>query len=74
MRDTSKAHSTDEQVIDFNELKKGDVFMFEGKKKVYEVSGRSKFTIEYFPHDDVWGGGHSKKKTSKMKVRINFEY
>lgn len=71
---TSKAHATDEQTILFGELKKGDIFKFEGQKKVFEVTGRTRAEIEYFPHDNALGDFRSTKKTSKRNVVINFEY
>ncbi|MCE7039192.1 hypothetical protein [Dyadobacter sp. CY312] len=67
-------NKTDEQIINFHELQKGEVFKFEGTKKVFECDGRTKTEITYFPHDNVWGDYRQTKKTSKRRVLINFEY
>ncbi|GLU56447.1 hypothetical protein Dfri01_59080 [Dyadobacter frigoris] len=63
-----------ENLINVNNLKKGDYFKFEGKNAIYLVSGRKMKTIAYDNVLDMLSGGFEIKKTSKRKVIIGFDY
>lgn len=69
-RITKGAEKDNLQTINFNELQKGDIFRFTGKKKLYEVNSRTKFTICYCDLNDI-SGFAEKKKTCKLTVQIN---